>query len=120
MTQIYTVLKNKETCMCPMCVTSVVQLQGPDPFADVEAEMGLAGLISGVMATSEQCSSVVYVSGDNELATSVEFGDDTWDQRFLESLGVQNDMENQDSDTEETDILPSPPKVNITMKLCKH
>ena len=28
----------------------------------------------------------------------------------MESLGVQNDMENQDSDTEETDILPPPPR----------
>ena len=62
-----------------LCVTSVVQLQGPDPFADVEAEMGLAGLISGVMGTSEQCSSEVYVNEDNELATCVEFDDDTWD-----------------------------------------
>ena len=94
-----------------LCVTSVVQLQGPDPFADVEAEMGLAGLISGVMDTSEQCSSEVYVNGDNELATCVEFDGDTWDQIFQENLGVQNDMENQDSDTEETDILPPLPKV---------
>ena len=54
--------------------------------------MDLAGLISGAMGTSEQCSSEVYVSGDNELATCVEFDDDTWDQRFLKSLGVQNDM----------------------------
>jgi hypothetical protein len=33
----------------------------------------------------------------------MEYDDDTWDQWFLESLGVQNDIENQDSDTEETD-----------------
>ena len=52
---------------------------------------------------SEQCSSEVYVNGDNELATCMEYDDDTWDQWFLESLGVQNDIENQDSDTEETD-----------------
>jgi hypothetical protein len=52
-----------------LCVTSVVQLQGPDPFAVVEAEMDLSSLISGVMGTSEQCSSEVYVNGDNELAT---------------------------------------------------
>ena len=45
-------------------MTSVVQ--GPDPFADVEAEMDLAGLISSVMGTSEQCSSGVYVNGDND------------------------------------------------------
>ena len=45
------------------------------------------------------------------LATCVEFDDDTWDQRFQESLGAQNDMENQDSDTEETDLLPPPPKI---------
>ena len=103
-----------------LCVTSVVQFQGPDPFADMEAEMDLAGVISGVMGTSEQCSSEVYASGDNELATCVEFEDDTWDQRFLESLGVQNDMENQDSDTEETNILPPPPKVKCYLKLCNH
>ena len=54
-----------------MCVTSVVQLQGPDPFAVMEAEMELTGLICGVMGTSEQCSSEVYVSGDNELDTCV-------------------------------------------------
>ena len=44
-------------------MTSVVQLQGPDPFAGVEAEMDLSSLISGVMGTSEQCSLEVYVNG---------------------------------------------------------
>ena len=71
-------------------MTSVVQLQGPDPFAGVEAEMDLSSLISGVMGTSEQCSLDFYVNGSyNELATCMEFGDDTWDQMFLESLSVQ-------------------------------
>ena len=53
----------------------------------------------------------MYVSGDNELATSVEFDNDTLDQSFLEGHGVQNGMENEESDTEETDLLPLPPKL---------
>ena len=89
----------------------MVQLQGPDPFAGAEAEMDISSLISHVMGTSEQCSSEIYINGDNELATCMEFDDDTWDQRFLESVGVQNDIENQDSDTEETDLPPPPPKI---------
>ena len=36
-----------------LCVSSVVQLQDPYPFADVE--MNLAGLISSVMGTNDQC-----------------------------------------------------------------
>ena len=42
--------------------------------------MDLAGLISSVMGTSEQCSSKMYVNGDNELVICVN---DTWDQSFF-------------------------------------
>ena len=58
-------------------VTSVLQVEGPDPFADVEAEMDIAGLISNVMG---KCSSVVYVNG------GMDYDDETWDQRFLEGI----------------------------------
>ena len=38
------------------------------------------------------------MGGDDELATCVEFDDYTWDQRLLESLAVQNALqENEDS-----------------------
>ena len=83
-----------------------------DPFEEIESEMDLSELISGVMGSSEKCSSDVYINGDNELSTCAEFDDESWDQTFIESLTeqIQTDIP-QTLEDSETDILPPPSKI---------
>lgn len=49
------------------------------------------------------------------LLLGEEFNDDSWDQRFLDGIGVKNDIESEESDQEETDFLPPPPKIHIVL-----
>ena len=86
-----------------------------DLFQDFDASVELDGLISKTMGT-DRCSADEYVNGDNNLPICVEFKDETWDDRFLECLAQSKSVvEEEESDTEELDLLPPPPKI----KNCK-
>ena len=83
-----------------------------DPFQDIDASVELDGLISKTMGTDRSCSADAYVNGDNNLPICVEFYDETCDDRFLECLAQSKSVvEEEESDTEELDLLPPPPKI---------
>ena len=68
-----------------------------------------------------QCSVEVYVNGDNDIAVCAEFDDDTWDETFLEGLAGHNEtaITEEDSDTEDLDLLPPPPKIRSCQEAIK-
>ena len=62
------------------------------------------------MGTTDKCSAGAYINGDQELPTCAELDDETWDQTFLEGLSGHS-VEDEDSDTEDIDLLPPPLKI---------
>ena len=109
-------VKPETICKCfqkagisPTAITTSASVADSDPFEEIESEMDLSQLISSVMGSSEKCSSDVYVAGDNGLVTCAEFDDETWDQTFIEGLTEQT--EHSDTEEQETDVLPPPPKI---------
>ena len=91
----------------------MTSLSEDDPFQEVDSQCDLERLTSSTMGTGRQYSVEVYVNGDNDVAVCAEFDDDTWDETFLEGLTGQNEtaIAEEDSDTEDLDLLPPPPKI---------
>ena len=96
-------------------------LSEDDPFQDVDSQCDLERLISSTMGTSGQCSVEVYINGDNDIAVCAEFDGDTWDETFLEGLAGHNEtaITEEDSDTEDLDLLPPPPKIRSCQEAIK-
>ena len=85
-----------------------------DPFDDIEASLELGDLIERTVG-NDSCPASEYINGDEDVPVCAEFEDETWEESFFQSLMDEDGQELPDdrdeSDTEDFDLLPPPPKL---------
>ena len=85
-----------------------------DPFDDIEATLELGDLIERTVGNNS-CPASEYINGDEDVPVCAEFEDETWEESFFQSLMDEDGQELPDdrdeSDTEDFDLLPPPPKL---------
>ena len=92
----------------------VHMLSAEDPFQDIDRDLAIGSLIATAMGSSDQCSAVDYIKGDNDLAVCVDLDDDKWEENFMDNLTTYEDvpvMPEEESDHEDFDLLPPSPKI---------
>ena len=82
-----------------------------DPFADIDENDNLQGMITKVMPESERCTAQEYINGDSELATCSDMEDERWEEAFMSQLGQPSDQTQVDEEAEDNiqnESLPIP------------
>ena len=46
----------------------------------------------------------------HDIPTCLEVDEENWEETFMEGLGAKDDSESLESDTEDLDLQPPPPK----------
>ena len=82
-----------------------------DPFADIDENDNLQGMITKVMPGSERCTAQEYINGDSELATCSDMEDERWEEAYMSQLGQPSDQTQVDEEAEDniqSESLPIP------------
>ena len=83
-----------------------------DPFAEIDNSEEITTLVTQIgPSVGPTCSAEEYVNGDNDLPFCEEMDSDDWDEQFMSNLTTSQSQEFEESDDEQFDLEPPPPKI---------
>ena len=77
-------------------------MEKDDPFLAVDEEADFVSLMNDVVPIS--CSSVEYVSGEDDIPVCNDLDSLTWEEDFIKQLGQEDGGEENDEDKEDDSV----------------